>query len=61
MVSTALKIPSDKGIAGVVATSGEPLIINDPYNDPRFEKDVDKQNGLSYLRNNCPTYTGQFR
>ena len=40
-----IEIPSDKGIAGVVATSGEPLIINDPYNDPRFEKDVDKQTG----------------
>ena len=40
-----IEIPRDKGIAGEVATSGEPLIINDPYNDPRFEKDVDKQTG----------------
>jgi putative nucleotidyltransferase with HDIG domain len=40
-----IEIPLDKGIAGVVATSGEPLIINDPYSDPRFDKEVDKQTG----------------
>ena len=40
-----IEIPRDKGIAGEVATTGEPLIINDPYNDPRFDKDVDKHTG----------------
>ncbi|MCX7031567.1 MAG: HD domain-containing protein [Spirochaetes bacterium] len=38
-------IPKTKGIAGWVATHGEALIINDPYNDERFDKDVDKQTG----------------
>lgn len=38
-----IEIPRDNGIAGVVATTGEPLIINDPYSDPRFDKDIDKQ------------------
>lgn len=38
-------IPSRAGIAGCVATSGEPLIINDPYHDSRFDKDVDKRTG----------------
>ncbi|MFO7848672.1 MAG: HD domain-containing protein [Spirochaetia bacterium] len=34
-----------QGIAGTVAESGEPLIINDAYNDERFDKDVDKKTG----------------
>lgn len=38
-------IPRSTGIAGCVATSGEALIINDPYNDSRFDKDVDKRTG----------------
>ena len=42
-----IEIPVNKGIAGQVATSGEPLIINDPYSDPRFDKEVDKQTGYS--------------
>jgi len=42
-----IEIPRDKGIAGVVAESGEPLIINDPYSDPRFDKEVDKKTGYT--------------
>jgi hypothetical protein len=38
-------IPCTAGIAGCVATSGEPLIINDPYHDSRFDKEVDKRTG----------------
>ncbi len=40
-----ITIPITAGIAGCVAMSGEPLIINDPYNDHRFDKDVDKSTG----------------
>ncbi len=40
-----IEIPLAKGIAGVVATSGEPLIINDPYSDDRFDKEVDQKTG----------------
>jgi HD-GYP domain-containing protein (c-di-GMP phosphodiesterase class II) len=38
-------IPKNKGLAGWVATHGEALIINDPYNDERFDKEVDKSTG----------------
>jgi HD-GYP domain-containing protein (c-di-GMP phosphodiesterase class II) len=40
-----ISIPKTVGIAGWVATHGEPLIINDPYNDARFDKEVDKRTG----------------
>jgi len=38
-------IPVTAGIAGCVAMTGESLIINDPYSDDRFDKDVDKKTG----------------
>jgi len=40
-----ISIPKTHGIAGWVATHGEALIINDPYNDERFDKEVDKRTG----------------
>ncbi len=40
-----LTMPKSKGIAGWVATHGEPLIINDPYHDERFDKDFDRRTG----------------
>jgi response regulator RpfG family c-di-GMP phosphodiesterase len=40
-----ISIPTSQGIAGHVATHAEPLIINDPYNDNRFDKEVDKRTG----------------
>ncbi len=41
----AIKIPLGSGIAGYVAQKGETLVINDPYNDPRFNPEVDKKTG----------------
>jgi len=38
-------IPITAGIAGCVAMTGDSLIINDPYSDSRFDKDVDKKTG----------------
>lgn len=35
------KVPRGQGIAGSVATNGEPLIVNDVENDPRHFKDTD--------------------
>ena len=35
-----IRIPWDKGIAGACYQSGNLLIINDPYNDPRFNQEV---------------------
>jgi HD-GYP domain-containing protein (c-di-GMP phosphodiesterase class II) len=40
-----ITLPKGLGIAGHVAGDGQPLIINDPYNDERFDKDVDKRTG----------------
>ena len=44
-VSTEIRFPSDRGIAGSVFTSGEPIIIHDAYADPRFNPEVDKRTG----------------
>jgi HD-GYP domain-containing protein (c-di-GMP phosphodiesterase class II) len=35
------------GIAGTVALTGEKVVINDAYNDPRFDKTVDKKTGYT--------------
>lgn len=41
-----IRILKDYGIAGAVFTSGEPLLTNDPYADPRFDKSVDQRTGF---------------
>ena len=38
-----LIIPDDSGLVGYAIQNNEELIINDPYNDKRFNKDVDKE------------------
>jgi len=40
-----ISIPSEHGIVGYVVRTGEALIINDPYNDSRFDKEVDRKTG----------------
>jgi len=40
-----ITIPCSAGIAGCVAMTGDSLIINDPYNDGRFDKEIDKKTG----------------
>ncbi|MDA3941560.1 MAG: HD domain-containing protein [Spirochaetia bacterium] len=40
-----IEIPMTKGIAGYVAKTGEHLVINDAYNDDRFDKQVDIATG----------------
>lgn len=42
-----IRIPSSHGIAGFVARSGKPEIINDPYSDERFDQNVDKKTGYT--------------
>lgn len=39
--SGTIRLPSDKGIVGYVATSGKPVNIEDAYKDSRFNKTVD--------------------
>ncbi|NET61742.1 MAG: GAF domain-containing protein, partial [Symploca sp. SIO2E6] len=40
-----IRIPANRGIAGYVASTGEPLNITDAYQDPRFDPNADKQTG----------------
>jgi len=41
-----IRFPIDKGIAGEVATTGRGVNIPDPYADPRFNPDFDRQSGF---------------
>ncbi len=40
------RFPSDKGIAGAVATTGEPILIQDAQRDPRHLKQFDEELGF---------------
>lgn len=40
------RTPLDEGIAGWVATHGEPVIVNDVHSDPRFSPLVDTRTGF---------------
>ena len=41
-----IRISSDSGIAGTVASSGETINIPDAYEDPRFDRSVDEASGF---------------
>jgi signal transduction histidine kinase len=43
---TQLRLPLSEGLAGWVARSGRPAIVNDLRNDPRFHADVDANSGF---------------
>ena len=45
-----IRFPSNLGIAGYVATTGDVLNIPDAYSDPRFNQEIDKKTGY-YTRN----------
>ena len=38
-------IDPDQGIAGSCFRSGEPIVVNDAYNDPRFYPEIDEKSG----------------
>ncbi|MFN7182301.1 MAG: HD domain-containing phosphohydrolase [Planctomycetota bacterium] len=42
-----IRLPVGVGVAGWVVEHMEPVIINDAYNDPRFNKEVDRQTGYT--------------
>ncbi len=44
-LSREIRILNSTGIAGAVFQSGEPLVIDDPYSDPRFNSSVDERTG----------------
>jgi len=43
--TSTIYVRMDQGLAGYVARSGEVLNIEDAYNDPRFNKEVDQRTG----------------
>jgi adenylate cyclase len=45
-VRREIRILNSSGIAGFVYTSGESVLIHDPYSDPRFNRTVDEQTGF---------------
>ncbi|HBB35865.1 MAG TPA: adenylate/guanylate cyclase domain-containing protein [Cyanobacteria bacterium UBA8803] len=45
-----IRIPANRGIAGYVASTGQPLNITDAYKDPRFDPSTDQKTG--YLTRN---------
>lgn len=42
-----IRIPEDAGIAGWVVARGEPAIVSDVTDDPRWNKDVDRKTGYT--------------
>ena len=40
-----IRMPRNKGIVGEAVRTGKTVIINDPYNDPRFHRKVDQETG----------------
>jgi putative methionine-R-sulfoxide reductase with GAF domain len=40
-----IRFPSDKGIAGLCITTGERLLVNDPYAHPNFNAQIDRDTG----------------
>jgi adenylate cyclase len=46
METHEIRIPSSKGIAGAVFTTGRVENIADPYSDPRFDADIDAESGF---------------
>lgn len=40
-----IRLPIGKGLAGTVAATGEPVILNDAYADPRFDRSHDQRSG----------------
>lgn len=43
----SLRFPADRGIAGAVLRSGQPLRVDDVATDPRFYRGVDQHTGLT--------------
>lgn len=68
MDSQEIRFPADRGLAGYVVKTGEPLNIPDAYNDPRFNPDIDKETGYRTktilcmpIKNNNQEIIGAFQ
>lgn len=42
-----IRMPEDAGIAGWVAMRGEPAVVSDVTNDPRWNKEIDRRTGYT--------------
>jgi Nif-specific regulatory protein len=49
-VLTQVRVPADRGIVGAAMQTGQPIIVADAQNDPRFYRNVDVETG-SVTRN----------
>jgi adenylate cyclase len=45
-IKREIRLLNTSGIAGHVFTTGEPVIIHDPYSDARFNRSIDEQTGF---------------
>ena len=68
MDSQEIRFPADKGLAGYVVKTGEPLNIPDAYSDSRFNPDIDKKTGYRTktilcmpIKNNNQEIIGAFQ
>lgn len=66
--SSEIRFPADKGLAGYVVKTGEPLNIPDAYSDSRFNPDIDKKTGYHTktilcmpIKNNNQEIIGAFQ
>lgn len=66
--SSEIRFPADKGLAGYVVKTGEPLNITDAYQDERFNPDIDKKTGYHTktilcmpIKNNNQEIIGAFQ
>jgi len=44
-LSSQIRLPIGKGLAGTVAATGEPVILHDAYADGRFDRSLDQKTG----------------
>src|SRR5438552_8564318 len=44
-LSSEIRLPIGKGLAGTVAATGEPVILHDAYADGRFDRSLDQRTG----------------
>lgn len=44
-LSSEIRLPIGKGLAGTVAATGEPVTLHDAYADPRFDRSQDQKTG----------------
>jgi phosphoserine phosphatase RsbU/P len=48
-----IRLPADRGIAGWVAQNGKPVRLENAYDDPRFEAEIDRRLGFTTKRLLC--------